>query len=190
MGLLPFVRRDNAHMLVLGMTGIKMGDRLVLIGCEDGGRLGAVAAKVGLSGQAVALVPDEKSAARARQGATRAGVLVEVEIAQPTSLSSNDQVFDVAVVDDTAAIVSGLTAVERGKAIQELLGLLRPGGRVVVVGSGARAGLGAMLGLGAKERPATPPDVMNQALADAGLKSVRTLAERDGLLFIEGLKPR
>ena len=75
--MIPFKRRDDPYSLVVGMTGVKLGDRVVLIGCAHGGRLAAVAAKVGLSGQALAIVPDEASAARARKGAEQAGVLVE-----------------------------------------------------------------------------------------------------------------
>ena len=61
------------------MTGVKLGDRIAQIGCADGGRLAAVAAKAGLSGRAVAVLPDEVSAERARKGAERAGVLVELK---------------------------------------------------------------------------------------------------------------
>ena len=64
-----FLKRDDPHSLVIGMTGVKMGDRVAQIGCAHGGRLGAVAGKVGLSGRAVAIVPDEPSSARARKGA-------------------------------------------------------------------------------------------------------------------------
>ena len=81
-----------------------MGERFVQIGCAHGGRLGAVAAKVGLSGRAVAIVPDEASAARARKGAAQAGVLVEVEVAPMTALPVDDGAFDVAVVDDTGGL--------------------------------------------------------------------------------------
>ena len=77
-----FGRKDDPHALVVGMTGVKMGDRLVQIGCAEGGRLAAVAAKVGLSGRAVAVVPDDASASRAQKGAARAGVLVEVSPSQ------------------------------------------------------------------------------------------------------------
>ena len=47
-----FLKRDNPHSLVVGMTGVKMGDRLLQVGCAHGGRLAAVASKVGLSGRA------------------------------------------------------------------------------------------------------------------------------------------
>ena len=73
-------------MLIVGMTGVKMGDRMLQIDCADGGALAAVAAKVGLSGRAVAVVPDVATAVRARKAAERQGVLVEVEVAPPTAL--------------------------------------------------------------------------------------------------------
>jgi len=40
-----FLKRDNPYTLVVGMTGVKMGDRLLQVGCAHGARLGAVAAK-------------------------------------------------------------------------------------------------------------------------------------------------
>src|SRR5690348_10179338 len=134
--MLRFGRRDNPHMLAVGMTGVNMGDRLLQIGCADGGRLAAIAAKVGLSGRAVAVVPDEAAAARARKGAARAGVLVDVEIAPPHSVPAEDAAFDLAVVDDTAGLFAGLAPDDRSRALRELLRVLRAGGRVMVVGTG------------------------------------------------------
>src|SRR2546426_9868013 len=32
-----FLKRSDPYQLVVGMTGVKMGDRLVQIGCADGG---------------------------------------------------------------------------------------------------------------------------------------------------------
>src|SRR5262249_10588978 len=96
----PFKRSgDDPHALLVGMTGVKLGDRFVQIGCANGARLAAVAAKVGLSGRAVAVVPDQESAARAQKGASDAGVLVEVETASPRMLPLDADAFDFAVVD-------------------------------------------------------------------------------------------
>ena len=71
----PAARRDDPYLLVVGMTGVRMGDRIAQVGCAHGGRLAAIAGKVGLSGRAVAVVPDEASAARARKARRGAGVL-------------------------------------------------------------------------------------------------------------------
>ncbi len=51
MALNPFAKSGSPHLLAIGMIGAKMGERFVQIGCAHGGRLGAVAAKVGLSGR-------------------------------------------------------------------------------------------------------------------------------------------
>src|SRR5262245_44791719 len=126
-----FLKRDNPHTLVVGMTGVKMGDRLLQIGCAHGGRLGAVAAKVGLSGRAVAVVPDNVSAARAQKGAESAGVLVEVQVAPTSTLPLEDAAFDVAVIDDTGGLFGTMAADDRARAVREIVRVLRPGGRVV-----------------------------------------------------------
>src|SRR3954470_23196638 len=97
----PFRRGSDTQPLVVGMTGVKLGERFAQIGCAHGGRLAAVAAKVGLSGRAVAFVPDEASAARARKGATNGGVLVDVEITPSTHLPVEDDAFDLVVIDDS-----------------------------------------------------------------------------------------
>src|SRR5215470_15166337 len=117
MWLNPFVRRRDSHTLLVSMTGVKMGDRVAFIGCASGARLAAVAAKVGLSGRAVAVAPDDSSAARARKGAESAGVLVEVEVAPPTRSPLEDATFDLAVVDDTADLVGGMSADDRARTV-------------------------------------------------------------------------
>ena len=182
----PFVRRDDPHTLVVGMTGVKMGDRIVQIGCAHPGRLGAVAAKVGLSGHAVAIVPDEAAAARARRGAAQAGVFVEIEIAPPMQLPADNEAFDVAIVDDTAGLLARMQAEDRVATMRELLRVLRPGGRTIVIGATPRGGLGALL---TRTRSGPPFDAV-PALQAEGFKSVRKLAEREGLVFVEGIKRR
>src|SRR5438552_3013633 len=133
--------RQNPHALVVAMTGVKMGDRLLQVGCGSGSRLGAIAAKVGLSGRAVAIVPDEDSAARARAGAKDAGVLVDVVVAPPTALPADAGPFDVVVVDDTLGLLGTRRAEERVAAVREVHRVLRVGGRVVVIGTAPRSGL-------------------------------------------------
>ena len=128
MALNPFAKACNPHLLVVGMVGTKMGERFVQIGCAHGGRLGAVAAKVGLSGRAVALVPDEASAARARKGAAQAGMLVEVEVAPLTALPVEDGAFDVAVVDDTGGLVGTMRPDDRAVSCASCSAFCGPAG--------------------------------------------------------------
>jgi len=181
-----FGRHDHPHTLTVGMTGVKMGDRLLQIGCANGGRLGAVAVKVGLSGRAVAVVPDEAAAARARKGAAEAGVLVEVEVGPPWRLPGEAGAFDVAVVDNTGGLLSTLRAEDRVAAVRDVLRVLRPGGRVIVISAGERPGLGALF---SRAQSGPPFDAIPVLQAD-GFKSVRQLAEREGLVFVEGMKAR
>lgn len=182
---MAILRRDDPYRLVVGMTGVQMGDRIAQIGCPEGGRLAAIAGKVGLSGRAVAVVPDEVSAARARKAAAREGVLLELEIAPPTRLPGAAAAFDLVVVDDTGGLLWAMGADDRVLAIREALRLLRPGGRVMVIGSAPRAGLGALF---TRTQPAPRFDPA-PALQSGGCKAVRVLAEREGLVFVEGMKP-
>ena len=190
MALNPFVKSGEPYPLVVGMVGTKMGERFVQIGCAHGGRLGAVAAKVGLSGRAVAITPDEASAERARKGAAQAGMLVEVEVAPMTALPVEDEAFDVAVVDDTGGLLNGMRPEDRGRLVRELVRILRPGGRVVTLGAIRASGLGALLRRGPNEPSFAASGALHELLAAGGFRPVRTLAERDGLNFVEAVKPR
>jgi SAM-dependent methyltransferase len=185
-----FLKRQDPFALLVGMTGVKLGDRLLQIGCAHGGRLGAIAGKVGLSGRAVVVVPDESSAARARKGAVDAGVLVEIELAAPTRLSHEADSFDIAVVDDTAGLIGSLRPEDRLASIREVIRILRPGGRTMVIGAAPRGGLGRLFGGGASVPSFIGSGDAMKTLEAGGFKMVRTLAERDGLVFVEGVKPR
>ncbi len=179
-----FQSRDKPFTLVVDMTGVRMGDRILLIGCARGGQLAAVAAKVGLSGQAVAIVPDEASAKRARKGAASAGVLLEIEIAPPTRLPVEDGSFDLAILDNVGGMLTAIPAESQRAVVHELFRILRPGGRTMVIGSVPPSGLGAWL---ARARTRFDPSPLFQ---EEGFRSVRILAEREQLMFVEALKPR
>ena len=186
-----FLKQQDPYRLLVGIVGVKLGDRLLQVGCAHGGRLGAVASKVGFSGRAVAVVADEPSAARARKGAADAGVLVEIEIAAPSRLQFDPDSFDLVVIDDTGGLLASLADLDRTASMKEALRVLRPGGRAMIVGGGAPAGLlSRLFGGGSGAQASIAPTERPEALEAAGFKMVRNLAEREGLVFVEGVKPR
>jgi ubiquinone/menaquinone biosynthesis C-methylase UbiE len=185
-----FLKRQDPYLLVVSMTGVKLGDQVLQVGCAHGGRLGAVAGKVGLSGRAVLVAPDESSAARGRKGAAAAGVLVEVEVAPPTHLPMDAGQFDLAIVDDTGGLLGTMRAEDRVASIRELARVLRPGGRVMIIGAAPRGGLGSLLTRTQSGPPFVASGDAMKALEADGFRSARVVGEREGLAFVEAVKPR
>jgi ubiquinone/menaquinone biosynthesis C-methylase UbiE len=183
-----FAKKENPYPLVVGMTGVKLGDRVLQIGCAHGGRLAAVAAKVGLSGRALAVVADDASAARAQKASAEAGVLVEVEIAPSTRVPLDDASVDLAIVDDTGGSFAALSAQDRAATVRELARVVRPGGRAMIIGATPRQGLTAMFA--SASAPSLASGDAEKTLEADGFRGARTLAEREGLVFVEGIKPR
>ena len=179
----PFARRTDAHALAVGMAGVKMGDRVAQIFCADGARLAAIASKVGLSGGAAAYVEDEAAAGRVRKGAEQQGVLIEIEIAPPTRLPAGDDSFDLVMVDDAAGALAMLDEHQRAAALREARRIVRPGGRVMLIGAGTPTGF-------LKRAPAAQRYDRIAVLKAEGFSSVRELADREGLVFVEAVKPR
>lgn len=173
------------------MTGVTLGDRLLHVGCTDPSLLGAVSSKVGLSGRACAVVPNESQAARARRGAEQAGVLLDIETTQLDRFPFEDAAFNLVVVDDQDGLLSSARPELRTAMLQESFRTLTPRGRIIVIERAPRAGLGALL----RSSGSAPVDPHYQASGGAtlaleaeGFKGVRRLAERNGLSFFEGVR--
>jgi ubiquinone/menaquinone biosynthesis C-methylase UbiE len=184
--MMPFRAKSNPHMLIVGMAGVKMGDRLAQVGCSDGAALAAVAAKVGLSGRAVAIVADTEAAVRVRKGSQQAGVLVDTEVAPPDALPLDDSSFDLLVIDDQTGEFAARSAEAQAAVVREALRVLQPGGRVLAISGTKASGLSALLG----RRGTAPAFDATPALEAGGCRFVRLLGEREGLRFVEGLKAR
>ena len=186
-----FLKRDDPHLLIVGMTGVKMGDRFVQIGCAHGGRLAAVAGKVGLSGRAVLVAPDEASAERGRKGAENAGVLVGVEIAPPTRLPLEADDFDLAVVDDTAGLLGTMHAEDRVAAIRELRAYSPAGGRVLRHRRRRRAAASALCSRGRRaDRRLSHRATRSRRSKPTASRRCAHSPSAKGSSFVEGMKPR
>ncbi|HKY23159.1 MAG TPA: methyltransferase domain-containing protein [Vicinamibacterales bacterium] len=187
-----FLRRSGEkHALAVAMTGVALGDRLLSIGCTDASLLGAISAKVGLSGRACAIVPDEADAARAKRGAEAAGVLLEIETGHLDRFPFEDAAFNLIVIDNQRALLSSMRPETRVALLQQAFRTLASRGRIVIIERGPRAGLGALL----KSPESAPVDPHYQssggavaALQAEGFRGVRPLGASDGLSFIEGVR--
>jgi SAM-dependent methyltransferase len=189
MGMFLRRSRDARDPLAVAMSGVRLGERVLQVGIDDERLVGQIAAKTGLSGAAACVVADAGQAAKAKAGADRAGVLMDISIAAPGELPHPDGGFDVAVVHSASGLLASLDAAARSKLFSESTRVLRPGGRIVVIEPGTQAGLRSML----RRAPAAqaPYDASGGTLAGlraAGFSAVRELGDREGLRFAEGLK--
>lgn len=179
--LFKFFRQPAIDPLQVSMTGVRMGERFLLVGCDDPVLLAGLGAKAGLSGLAAAVVFDEHQAVRARGAASREGFLIEQRIWRDGPIGFDEGVFDLAVIDDTKGSFAAREAVVRGAMLAEVRRALRRGGRVEVV-----EGLGSIGPFRkATVRPAGYDAV--QELEAAGCRPVRVLAEVPNFRFVEGL---
>jgi ubiquinone/menaquinone biosynthesis C-methylase UbiE len=180
-----FRRMRAMDPLQVAMTGVRMGEKYLQVYCHDATLTRGLATKTGLSGVAALAAPDERHAARARKAADQAGVLIEIKIGPASTLDWPDATFDMVVIDNTAGDFSSGSADARHATLTEMRRVLRPGGRAELIERLPGGGL-----FGAPSPPAA--DVQSAgavaALEAAGFKPVRTLAERDGFRFVEGLK--
>jgi SAM-dependent methyltransferase len=158
--------------LQVSMTGVRMGERFLQIGCNDKALLAGLAAKVGLSGTAVVAAFDSNQAKLAESIGRKVGALIDVkDIQEGRAWPIDDGTFDLVVVDDTA---EGFVDLDRPlEVLRNGWRALRPGGRIEIV---------------TPVKNAHPPIDFEKLLAEAGFKPVRILAESNGLRFVEGLR--
>jgi ubiquinone/menaquinone biosynthesis C-methylase UbiE len=168
-------RTREMDPLHVSMTGVRMGERFLQIGCRDRALLSGLAAKVGLSGSAAVAALDSTDAKNAEAVGRKVGALIEVQnIDGSHAWPYEDAQFDMVVIDDTQDSFGGLNVERRAEILRRTMRALRSGGRIEII---------------ARQKPNAPNHDFDHHLTDAGFKPVRVLAERDGFRFIEGLRP-
>jgi SAM-dependent methyltransferase len=193
---MKWIRKSSLEPLTVSMPGVKLGDRVLVIGCSDPMLIAGLASKSGLTGRACAVDEDETLASDAGRIAEREGALVETAGAPNWRVPYAEASFDVVVLRSIvsapaagarSASAGGAELVERrDTAVHEAMRVLRPGGRCVAIDGTVRRGLSALMG---GSQTGTPKaDESTRVLATAGFFAVRTLAEREGLVFVEGVK--
>jgi hypothetical protein len=181
-----FKRMRPMDPLQVAMTGVRMGERFLQIGCDDKTLLAGLGAKVGLSGSAALAADDEATAERGRAAAAKAGILLDVRTGPPTAWNFDANAFDMVVVDDTRGRFAARRADDRREALSAAWRALREGGRIEVI---ERTGSAGLFGGGKSSSPEYESAGGAEAmLKTAGFAPVRVLAEKDGFRFIEGLK--
>ena len=177
------LRKSSLEHLSVSMAGVKLGDRLLVVGCGDPMLIAQLAVKTGLTGHAVAVDEDAQAVTVAAQTALREGALVETAPVKWSALPVESEDFDVTIVRD---VLPYLAPDARGACLREAQRALRPGGRCLVIDGRGRRGTPARSG------PADDyagPEGPVRALLAHGFKAARILAEREGLLFAEAVKP-
>jgi SAM-dependent methyltransferase len=169
--------------LAVSMAGAKIGDRVLVVGCSDPQLIAALAAKAGLSGRACAVDESDKLATEAGRVALKEGVLIETSTAPLHALGFDRASFDLVVLRN-----AGTRGREsRPPVVQEAWRLLRPGGRCMIIDTIPGGGVSAIFG--GQAPPATAgADEAIDVLKNQGFVAVRTLAERDGVRFVEAIK--
>ena len=169
------------------MAGVRMGERILHVGVGDPRLFTAMAAKVGLTGRACAVADNAVAVSLLERAAADHGVLVEVENAPTGSWPYEAGSFDLAVLDGNALLSAA--ADERLVRLSDTLKATRPGGRALVICRKSR-GLLARLGFeSARHGPSAPARALVDLLQQAGYGPARVLAEREGLVFVEGFRP-
>ena len=183
-----FLRKTRLEPLPVTMSAVRMGERVLQVGLDDAAIATAIAAKVGLSGNAAIAVTDESAAARAQSATANAGLLVDIKVTALASLPFDSDAFDLVVVHAVRGLLASLDADARIAAMREWRRVLRHGGRVMTIEAGTATGIGSMF---KQSRDAGSSDAsagIVASLQSAGFRSARMLADREGLKFAEGIK--
>jgi ubiquinone/menaquinone biosynthesis C-methylase UbiE len=181
-------RHSTLDPLGVSMTGAKLGDRLLVVGCRDPKLIALLAKKTGLTGRACAVDDSPGRVKDAERAAAEEGVLIEAFSAPLYALPFDAEAFDVVVVRN---VLLDVDPSARVSIVDQALRVLRPGGRVILIEPSGRAAGGGFSALFQSKPPPEPsPDAqaLCGALQQIGFVAVRAIAERERLLFVEGVK--
>jgi ubiquinone/menaquinone biosynthesis C-methylase UbiE len=176
-------RKAAIEPLAVSMASIKLGDRLLIVGGSDIALIAALATKAGLTGRACLVDEDDALRTRSAAAVEREGALIESFTAPFVTLPFDASAFDVVVIRN---VLRALPRERQALLASDARRVLRPGGRCIVIENERHGGLAGLL----KGEPNEPRGETAEAtLTTAGFRGVRTLAEREGLAFVEGVKP-
>jgi ubiquinone/menaquinone biosynthesis C-methylase UbiE len=179
--MLKLRKTTPGEPLIVSMTGLRLGERVLFVGCKHPKVIAQLAVRPGLSGRVCLVDENGERASQAGAAALAEGGLVEVETAPVTSLPYPTGTFDVVVVNH---LLNDLDEGRQLMALREATRVLRAGGRSIAIERGRKPGLAGVFAAA----PSLTADQILTAMTSAELRGVRLLAERDGLMFLEGAK--
>src|SRR4026208_1174745 len=133
MALLKLRKTEPGEPLIAAMTAVRMGDRLLIIGCGAAKVIAQIAARPGVPGRACAVDDDAGRTARAAAAAQREGALLDGETASFSAWPFERYAFDVVVINP---LLPRLERSQREPCVAEAVRVVRGGGRCVVVQAG------------------------------------------------------
>jgi hypothetical protein len=168
--------------LIISMTGVRLGLRVLIVVGEAVDVPLDVGARVGLTGQASVLAPTQAMVTRVADAARRKGVLLEPTLLE-IPLSHGDAAFDLVVVDEQSGSSGGQTEVA---LFREARRTLRTGGRIVVIRPASRR---SGFFTRRSEETDTEQHELFERLRAAGFRAARSIGTCGGSTFIEAARP-
>ncbi len=185
MSLFNLKKSSDPLALEVSMAGLKLGSSLLQLGLSNEDMLTTLTKVVGISGESVVAVETDAEVRRVNDIAGNAGVLIDVQKARLSSLPFDSEKFDVVVAND---LIGDMRINERVLCLQQILQVLKPNGRCLVIEAAPRGGLGALFSQRSLDRTYVAYGGAEGALKAEGFRAVRQLAEREGKRYIEGMK--
>ena len=168
--------------LSVSMTGVKLGDRVLVVGCGDPRLIAALAAKSGMSGRTCAVDESPDLATEAGRVALKEGVLIETSVAMPHALGSTASPSISSCSATSARVIASRARWCAGSVEAAPSGRALHGDRHA--GAQRRGRDARRTGTGTRRHGVEAIDVFKAQ----GFVAVRTLAEREGLRFVEAVK--
>jgi demethylmenaquinone methyltransferase/2-methoxy-6-polyprenyl-1,4-benzoquinol methylase/phosphoethanolamine N-methyltransferase len=140
--VLTLGRERAMRARILDAASVKLGDKVLDVGCGTGTLAVAASERVGQAGAVYGVDAAAEMVARAQRKAQVAGLPATFQVAPAQSLPFANQHFDVVLC---TLVLHHLPAAARAQALTEMRRVLKTGGRLIVVEIGAARGLHALL---------------------------------------------